>query len=236
MWYSVDLLSLLWAVFILVKLSVERRTYSYPISHFDIFTTKWKPHLTLHIFPLPALWKRINFIKLYVRDTQHKLNNTCDEYVTRCDNCVFICSRPPSSKLNWNPAVVFWRMIAYLYDAIQCRQWAWLLARFAILAFRIFGAGYPGKRRCQAPATDSPHREPNLQKKLCSSQWNPSSLWYPHIRHRNFQTSPGSGMQVEAFGYTRRCKSNSTGKLDANCQRKSIFSLKLPADPNVVSQ
>ena len=38
------------------------------------------------MLPLCVLWKRANFVKLYVRATNHKLN-TYEEYFTRCDNC-----------------------------------------------------------------------------------------------------------------------------------------------------
>ena len=46
---------------------------------------------TLQKLPLSALWKRANFVKLYICPTKHKFN-TYDEYLTRSKNCVSICS------------------------------------------------------------------------------------------------------------------------------------------------
>ena len=56
---------------------------------------------SLHILPHYALCKQVNFVKLYIFDTKHKIN-TYNEYLTRSDKCVSIWSWPPSARrITW---------------------------------------------------------------------------------------------------------------------------------------
>ena len=114
-------------------------------------------------------------------------------------------------------------MNIYLCSVIQCRQSVWLLARFAILTFRIFEVDCCGKHPCQAQVTDFPHTEPNLQKKLYKSQQSPSSQLYPYIRLWSFQKHPESEMHVVHLVTQLGDLTKRTGTIKKERQNIGIF-------------
>ena len=51
----------------------------------------------LPFYSFYAYWKQVNFVKLHIFDTKHKIN-TYNEYLTRSDKCVSIWNSPPSAR------------------------------------------------------------------------------------------------------------------------------------------